>query len=93
MVLEKALEGSLGCEEVQPVNSKGNKFWIFIGRTDADAETPILWPPDDKNWLIGKDPGKDWWREEKGTTEDEMVAWHHWLYGHEFEQAPGDSGE
>ena len=65
--------------------------WIFIGRTDAEAETPILWPPDAKSWLIWKDPdaGKDWRQEEKGTTEDEMVGWHHWLYGHEFEQAPG----
>ena len=65
--------------------------WIFIGRTDAKAETPILWPPDEKNWLIWKDPdaGKDWRKGEKGTTEDEMVGWHHWLYGHEFEQAPG----
>ena len=91
VVLEKALEGPLGCEEVQPVNSKGNQSWIFTGRTDADAETPILWPHDAKNWLIGKDPnaGKDWRREEKGMTEDEMVAWHHWLNGHEFEQAPG----
>ena len=69
----------------------GNQSWIFIGRTDAEAETPILWPPDAKNWLIGKDPdaGKDWRQEEKGTTEDEMVAWHYQLYGHEFEQAPG----
>ena len=75
----------------EPVHPKGNQSWIFIGRTDAEAETPILWPPDVKNWLIGKDPdaGKDWRQEEKGTTEDEMVGWHHWLYGHEFEQALG----
>ena len=70
---------------------KGNQSWIFIGRTDAEAEAPILWPPDVKNWLLGKDPdaGKDW-RQEKGTTEDGMVGWYHWLDGHEFEQAPGD---
>ena len=75
----------------EPVHPKGNQSWIFIGRTDAEAETSILWPPDVKNWLIGKDPdaGKDWRQEEKGTTEDEMVGWHHWLYGHEFEQALG----
>ena len=73
------------------VNSKGNQSWIFIGRTDAEAETPILWPPDVKSWLIGKDPhaGKDWWQEEKGTTEDEMVGWHHQLSGHEFEWTLG----
>ena len=75
----------------KPVHSKGNQSWIFIGRTDAEAETPILWPPDAKNWLIWKDPdaGKDWSWEEKGTTEDEMVGWHHWLNGHEFEQVSG----
>ena len=75
----------LDCMEIQPVNPKGNQFWIFIGRTDADAETPILWPPDVKSWLIWKDPdaGKDWRQEEKGTTEDEMVGWHHRLDGHE----------
>ena len=86
VVLEKTLESPLNCKEIQPVHSKGNQSWIFIGRTDAEAETPILWPPDVKNWLTGKDPdaGKDWgW--EKGTTEDEMVGWHHWLNGHEFE--------
>ena len=84
--LEKTLESPLDCKEVQPVHSKGNQPWIFIGRTDAEAETPILWPPDVKNWLIGNDPdaGKDW-RWEKGTTEDEMVGWHHRLDGHEFE--------
>ena len=83
---------SLGLKEIQPVHPKGNQSWIFIGRTDAEAETPILWPPDAKNWLIGKDPdtGKDWRWEEKGTTEDEMVGWYYWLDGHEFEQAPGD---
>ena len=90
-VLEKTLESPLDCKEIQPVHPKGNQSWIFIGRTDADAETPILWPPDAKNWLIGKDPdaGKDWRQEEKGMTEDEMVRWHHWLSGHEFEKAPG----
>ena len=78
-------------EEIQPVHPKGNQSWIFIGRTDAEAETPILWPPDAKNWLIGKDPdaGKDWRRHKKGSTEGEMVGWHHRLNGHEFEQAPG----
>ena len=87
LVLEKTLESPLDCKEIQPVHPKGNQSWIFIGRTDAEAETPILWPPDVKNWLIGKDPdaGKDWRQEEKGRTEDEMVAWHHQLNGHEFE--------
>jgi len=77
--------------KIKPVSPKGNQSWIFIGWTDAEAEAPILWPPDEKNWLIGKDPdaGKDWRQEEKGMTEDEMVGWHHWLEGHEFEQAPG----
>ena len=91
VVLEKTLESHWDCKEIQPVNPKGNQSWIFIGRTDAEAETPILWPPDVKNWLIGKDPdtGKDRRREEKGTTEDEMVGRHHQLNGHEFEQAPG----
>ena len=76
---------------IQEVHPKGNQSWIFIGKTDAKAETPILWPPDAKNWLTGKDPdaGKDWRQEEKGMTEDEMVGWHHRLGGHEFEQAPG----
>ena len=85
--LEKILESPLDCKEIQPVHPKGNQSWIFIGRIDAEAETSILWPPDVKNWLIGKDPdaGKVWRREEKGTTEDEMVGWHHWLYGHELE--------
>ena len=86
MVLEKTLESPLDCKEIQPVRPKGNQSWIFIGRTDADAETPILWPPDVKSWLIGKDPdaGKDWRQEEKGTTEDEMAGWHHRLNGYEF---------
>ena len=89
VVLEKTLESSLDCKEIKPVNPKRNQFWIYIGRTDAKAETPILWPPDAKNWLIGKDPdaGEDWRQEEKGTTEDEIVGWHHRLYGYEFEQA------
>ena len=79
--LEKTLESPLDCKEIKPVNSKGNQSWIIIGRTDAEAEALILWPSDVKNWLIGKDPdtGKDWRWEEKGTTEDEMVGWHHWL--------------
>ena len=87
LMLVKTLESPLDCKEIQPVHPKGNQSWIFIGRTDAEAETPILWPPDAKNWLNGKHPdvGKDWRREEKGTTEDEMVGWHHWLNGHEFE--------
>ena len=84
---EKTLEIPLDCKEIQLVHSKGNQSWILIGRTDAEAETPILWPPDAKNWLLGKDPdsGKVWWWEEKGATEDEMVGWHHLLNGHEFE--------
>ena len=91
VVLEKTLESPLDCKEIQPVHPKGNQSWMFIGRTDAEAETPILWPPDVKNWFIGKDPdaGKDWRQEEKGTTEEEMVGWHHWLDGQEFEQALG----
>ena len=78
---------SLGLQEVQPAHPKGDQSWVFIGRTDAEAETPILWPPHEKSWLTGKDPdaGRDWGQEEKGTTEDEMVGWHHWLNGHEFE--------
>ena len=90
-VLEKTLESPLDCKEIQPVHSKGNQSWIFIGRTDAEAETPMLWPPDSKNWLFEKDPaaGKDWKQEEKGTTEYGMVGWHHWLNGHEFKQALG----
>ena len=94
VVLEKTLESPLDYQEIQPVNPKGNQSWIFIGRTDAEGETPILWPPDVKNWLIGKDfdAGKDWRQEEKGTTEDEMVGWHHWQNGHEFELALGVGG-
>ena len=89
-VVLKTLESPLDWK-IKPVNPKGNHSWIFIGRTDTEAEAPILWPPDAKNWLIGKDPdvGKDWLQEEKGTTEDEMVWWHQRLDGHEFEQAPG----
>ena len=92
VVLEKTLESPLDCKEIQPVNAKGDQPWDFFGRTEAEAETPILWPPDVKNWLIGKDPdaGKDWRQEEKRVTEDEMAGWHHQLDGHEFEQAPGD---
>ena len=85
-VLEKTLESPLDCKEIQPVYPKGDQSWVFIGRT-VEAETPIFWPPDAKNWLIGKDSdaGKDWRQEEKGTTEDEMVGWHHWVNEHEFE--------
>ena len=92
VVLEKTLESPLDCKEIKPVNPKGNQPWVFIRRTDAEAETPVFWPPDVKSWLIRKDPdaGKDWRQEEKGMTEDEMVGWHHQLNGHEFEQAPGD---
>ena len=92
VVLEKTLESPLDCKEIQPVNPKGNQPWILIGRTDAEAETPIIWPPDAKSQLIRKDPnaGKDWRWEEKGTTEDEVVKWHHWLNGQEFEQTPGN---
>ena len=96
VVLEKSPESPLDCKEIQPAHPKGNQSWIFIGRTDAEAENPILWPPDVKNWLIGKDPdaGKDWRQEEKGITEDEMVGWHHQLDGDEFEQALGvDDGQ
>ena len=91
VVLDKTLESPLDFKEIQPVDPTWNQPWIFIGRTDAEAEIPILWPPEAKNWLIGKDPdaGKDWRQEETGMTEDEMVGWHHWLDGHEFEQAPG----
>ena len=85
VVLEKTLESPLDCKEIQPVHPKGNQSWIFIGRTDAEAEAPILWPPDSKNWLIGKDPdaGKDWRQEKKGTIEDDMVGWHHQVIRHE----------
>ena len=93
VVLEKTLESPLDSKEIQPVHPKGNQSWIFKGRTDAEAETPILRPPDEKNWLTGKDPDaeKGWRQEEKGMTEDAMVGWHHWLNGHEFEKAPGVS--
>ena len=91
MVLEKTLESPLDYKEIQPVHPRGNQSWIFTGRTDAEAKAPILWPPDAKNWPIGKDPdaGKDWGQEEKQVAKDEMVGWHHWLSGREFEQAPG----
>ena len=91
-MLEKTLESPLDSKEIKPVHHKRNQSWIFIGSTDAEAVALILWPPEVKNWLIGKDPdaGEDWMQEEKGMTEDEMVGWHHWLHGHEFEQAPGD---
>ena len=83
VVLEKTLESLLDCKKIQPVHPKGNQSWIFIGRTDAEAETPIFWPPDANHWLIGKDPNaeKDWRWEEKGAAEDEMVGWHHWFNG------------
>ena len=86
VVLEKTLKSPLDCKEIQPVHSKGDQSWVFIGRADVQAETPILWPPDAKSWLIGNDPdaGKDWRWEEKGTAEDEMVGWHHRLDGHGF---------
>ena len=94
VVLEKTLESPLDCKEIQPVHPKENQSWIFTWRTDAEAETPILWPPDVKNWLIWKDPdaGKDWRQEEKGMTEDETVGWQHW-FDHEFEQSPGVGDE
>ena len=91
MVVPKTLESPLDCKEIQPVHPKGDQSWLFIGRTDAKAETPVLWPPHVKSWLIGKDPdaGRDWGQEEKGTTEDEMAGWHHRLDGREFEWTPG----
>ena len=91
VVMEKTLESPLNYKEIKPVNPKENQSWIFIGRTDAQAEAPIFWPPNAKNWLNGKDPdaGKDWRQEEKGMTENEMVGWHHWLDGHKFEKALG----
>ena len=91
MVLEKTLESPLDCKEIQPVHPRGDQSWVFIGRTDGEAETPILWPPHVKSELIGKDPdaGRDWGQEEKWMTEDEMVGWHHRLDGHEFESTPG----
>ena len=90
VVLRKSLESPLDCKEIQPVNPKGSQPWIFIGMADAEAEALALWPPDAKSQLIGKAPdaGKDWRQEEKGTTEDKMVGWYHWVDGHEFEQAP-----
>ena len=94
MVLEKTLESPLDCKEIQQVHPKlGDQSWVFIERTDAEAETPILWPPDAKSWLIGKDSdaGRDWGQEEKGMAEDEMAGWHYQLNGHEFEQTLGDS--
>ena len=92
VMLEKTLESPLDCKEIQLVHPKGDQSWVFIWRIDIEAETSILWPPDVKSWLIGKNPdaGKDWGQEEKGATENEMVGWHHWLNGHELEQAPGD---
>ena len=86
MVSEKTLKSPLDCKEIQPIHPKADQSWIFIGRTDAEAETPILWLPDEKSWLTGKDPdaGKDSGQEEKGTTEDEMAGWNHRLKGHEF---------
>ena len=91
VVLEKTLKSPLDCKEIQPAYPKGNQSWVFIGRTDVEAETPILWPPDMKSWIIWKDPdaGKDWRQEETGTTDDGMVGCYHWLDGHEFEQALG----
>ena len=91
VVLEKTLEISLDCKEIQPVPPKGDQSWVFLGRTDVEAETPIVWPPHAKSWLIGKDPnaGRDWGQEEKGMTEDEMAGWHHQLYEHKFEWTPG----
>ena len=91
--LEKTPGSPLDSKEIKPVNPKGNQPWTFTGRTDAEAEAPILWPPDANSQLTGQDPdpGKDWEQEEKGVTEDEMVGWHHWLNGREFEQTPRDS--
>ena len=91
MVLEKTLESPLDCKEIQPVHSEGDKSWDFFGRSDAKAETPVLWPPHVKSWLTGKDSdaGRDWGQEEKGTIEDEMAGWHHQLNGHEFAWTPG----
>ena len=92
VVLEKTLESPLDCKEIQPVYPKGDQSWVFTERTDAEAETPVLWSPDVKNWFIGKEPdaGKDWRQKEKRATEDEMVEWHHWFDGHELGQTPGD---
>ena len=92
VVLENTLENPLGCKEIKPVRPKGNQLWIFIGRTDAEAEVPVVWSPDAKSWLTRKDTdaGKDWGQEEKGMKEDEMVGRHHWFNRHEFEQTLGD---
>ena len=91
VVLEKTPESPLECKDIQPVHSKGDQSWVFFGRNDAKAETPVLWPPHAKSWLIGRDSvaGRGWGQEEKGMTEDEMAGWHHWLDGHEFEWTPG----
>ena len=91
LVLEKTLESLLESKEIKPVNPKGNQPWIFIGKTDAEAEASILWAPDEKSWLIGTDARSDWREEKKVATEDEMVEWHHWLSGHDVEQTLGDS--
>ena len=90
-MLEKTPESPLDCKEIQPVHSEGDQSWVFFGRNDAKAETPVLWPPHGKSWLIGKDSdaGRDWGQEEKGTTEDEIAGWHHWLDGRESEWIPG----
>ena len=92
VVLEKALESPLDCKEIKPISPKRSQPWVFIERAGAETEAPILWPPDVKSQLTGKDldAGKEWGQEEKGATEDEMVGWHHWFKGHEFEQTPGD---
>ena len=92
VVLEKTRESPLDCKEIKAVNPKGNQSWLFTGMTDAEAEAPILWPPAAKSWLVRKDSdaGKEWRQEKKGMTEDKMAEWHHWLNGHEFEQASGD---
>ena len=92
MVFEETLESPLNSKGIKPVNPKESQSWIFIGRTDAEAEAPVLWPPDAKSWVIGKDPeaGKDWGQDKKGISKDEMVGWYHWLNEDEFEQTPGD---
>ena len=92
VVLEKTLESPLDCKDIQPVHPKGYQSWVFIGKIDVETETAIIWLPDAKSWLIGKDPdaGKDWRQEEKGMTDNEIVGWHHWFNGYEFEQALGD---
>ena len=91
VMLEKTLESPLDCKEIQPVHPKGDQSWIFIRRNDAEAEIPVFWRPDVKNWFIWKDPyaWKDWRWKEKGMTEDETIGWHHWINGHEFELTPG----